>query len=375
MTPTISFRPRPAATAVRGFTLVELLVVIAIIGILVGLLLPAVQSARETARNVGCQNKLKQLGLASQNYMTARTYFPSNAYHPNVGTSWPTWEVFSGLYAVLPFLEEQALYDRIRAAFGGSNSGTAYSLGRSRIEAYICPSDLPMQTATKWGPANYAWSFGSNLAAVPNRSSANGFTHGESRGTNNVGGSGGTGGTPRVEPADSWPGREPSDFRDGLSNVIMASEMLCGTGNGKASGAGAPAVFPRNMVLGASDVYGGVANKDFPTETEIAAMGAANGAATEWSGQNGGGWGWRGIYSSAIHTAVPPNWPFPSGGPSSPGQMYDGSWGAFPPRSRHANSVNVVMVDGSTKSVSNTIDVLTFQRLGHRRDGAKVSLE
>jgi len=353
-----------------GFTLVELLVVIAIIGILVGLLLPAVQTARESARRSACQNKMRQVATAAHTYLSARQSFPANAYHPNPGTAWATWEILSGLYAILPYMEEQQLYDRIRASLSSTTSGTMYTLIRGNVQAYMCPSDLPMET-NKWGPANYAWSYGSQQTSVPSRSSANGFTHSESRGLNNIGGSGGTGGTPRTEGNDSWPGFSPSDFRDGLTNVLMASEMLCGTGAGKASGAAAPRVFPRNMVLGATDAYTPVVNKDFPTAAEIAAIGAANAAASEWSGQNGAQWGWRGIYSSAINTFVPPNWEFPSGGNGSPGQMYDSGSGAFPPRSRHPGGVTAAMADGAVTWVADTIDPLTFQRMGHRRDGAK----
>src|SRR5438270_10217580 len=95
-----------------GFTLVELLVVIAIIGILVALLLPAIQAAREAARRSQCQNHLKQIGLALQNYHTARNHFPKGFVSTGSGAieAW-AWSTF-----LLPYLEEQAIFDQMRPA-------------------------------------------------------------------------------------------------------------------------------------------------------------------------------------------------------------------------------------------------------------------
>jgi prepilin-type N-terminal cleavage/methylation domain-containing protein len=93
----------------RGFTLVELLVVIAIIGILVALLLPAIQAAREAARRAQCQSNLKNIALALQNYHTARKQFPTGFIsQPDAVEAW-SWSTFA-----LPYLEEQAIYDRLR---------------------------------------------------------------------------------------------------------------------------------------------------------------------------------------------------------------------------------------------------------------------
>src|SRR5262245_17750932 len=86
----------------RGFTLVELLVVIAIIGILVALLLPAIQSARESARRAQCVNNLKQLGIACHNYHDRYKQIPVGAY----SCCWGTWQI-----AILPFIEEKQLAD------------------------------------------------------------------------------------------------------------------------------------------------------------------------------------------------------------------------------------------------------------------------
>src|SRR6187401_3085395 len=96
-------RYRGARRQLRGFTLVELLVVIAIIGVLVALLLPAVQAAREAARRMSCQNNLKQLGLACHNYADIVGVLPP------AGTS---SNEFSWCVHILPFIEQKNLYDQ-----------------------------------------------------------------------------------------------------------------------------------------------------------------------------------------------------------------------------------------------------------------------
>lgn len=147
-----------------GFTLVELLVVIAIIGVLVGLLLPAVQAAREAARRMSCSNNLKQIGLASHNYHDVHNTLPWNsdsgdqAAHPNnIPMRHPQnrWMQFSWLTMVLPFIEQQPLYDQI-------NWNTAESmkhpdnnpLARTVISSYLCPSNS--QDAMRISPAQRA---------------------------------------------------------------------------------------------------------------------------------------------------------------------------------------------------------------------------
>ncbi len=108
VSPKLGLASRRDAATLCGFTLVELLVVIAIIGILVALLLPAIQAAREAARRAQCQNHLKQLALACINYESAKKHMPPGfVSQPHITEAWG-WGVF-----ILPYIEEQAIYDQL----------------------------------------------------------------------------------------------------------------------------------------------------------------------------------------------------------------------------------------------------------------------
>jgi prepilin-type N-terminal cleavage/methylation domain-containing protein/prepilin-type processing-associated H-X9-DG protein len=134
-----------------AFTLVELLVVISIIGVLMALLLPAIQAAREAARRTQCINKLKQIGLALQNHHDAKKHFPSGANINNdpidssrAGISWNVM--------VLPYLELGSLYSEIKPLPNGAASSTAHE--STLVDAYICPT-ADEQTSHEKG-ANYS---------------------------------------------------------------------------------------------------------------------------------------------------------------------------------------------------------------------------
>ena len=149
-----------------GFTLIELLVVITIIAVLIALLLPAVQAAREAARRAQCVNNLKQLGLGVQNYLAAQGCFPplftssnpaGSPASPNQGSgAWPLgWGV-----ALLPHLEQQALFDAANYSFGAFDPTNSRTVSRVKLAAYVCPSEGRGGSvfATSW--CNYAASIG-----------------------------------------------------------------------------------------------------------------------------------------------------------------------------------------------------------------------
>ena len=121
------------SAARRGFTLVELLVVIAIIGILMGLLLPAVQMAREAARRTQCMNNLRQFGLAMHNYESARKAFPESRPLDRAGNRM-AWTIL-----VLDYIEQGNLADLYNKDIPW-NMGTNVAAGQTVIPAFICPS-------------------------------------------------------------------------------------------------------------------------------------------------------------------------------------------------------------------------------------------
>src|SRR5262245_12162676 len=133
-------RSLSAARALRrGFTLVELLAVIAIIGVLVSLLLPAVQAPREAARRMSCTNNQRQMGVALHNFHDANGTFPPGGVTNGAccGTqSGPTWTIF-----ILPYIEQQALYDRYDQTVANEHANNGF-VRTAFVKTYSCPDDM-----------------------------------------------------------------------------------------------------------------------------------------------------------------------------------------------------------------------------------------
>ncbi|MEM7454075.1 MAG: DUF1559 domain-containing protein [Planctomycetota bacterium] len=154
-----------------GFTLVELLVVIAIIGILIGMLLPAVQQVREAARRINCANNMRQLGLAVMNYESAFQHFPSGVVDSDDDL---TDALHSGLVYLLPNIEQNNVYEQYD--FNSDwKTGTNLTLTQVKIETFLCPSNtsaVGQDGGIPGAPSDYAFNKGSvsTLSALPGSS-------------------------------------------------------------------------------------------------------------------------------------------------------------------------------------------------------------
>jgi prepilin-type N-terminal cleavage/methylation domain-containing protein len=387
-----STRPRP------GFTLVELLVVIAIIGILVALLLPAIQSAREAARRTQCVNNVKQMALAASNYASARKVFPPGRLIPDwaikVGDGWYTQTSYTkyddvqqndttktGFYSVhvwlLPYMEESAVYDLINFHVGqilrltgnGKPLNVNYNAYATAHSLFLCPSDS--NTGVIITENNYRSNFGGSTPFAGRAFDAQEWTgqyNGETV-TLTPGGNGAfTMGTK---------GLQPSAYTDGLSKTAFFSERTKGSGNPDGTPPThadmigwdlAPGGQFTNTLVNPQDVYDSCAQ--YVPKQEGPYVFYASG---RWltdrpppDGDYSNGWPFAGYSNTQYNHVAPPNW-----------TGYDctvGSYIADTPtegaivsaRSMHPGVVVVGFGDGHTSTISDNIDLVVWRALGTR---------
>ena len=203
----------------RGFTLIELLVVIAIIGVLIALLLPAIQAAREAARRSQCVNNLKQMALAASNYVDAHKAYPYGVFHRD-WASQGDHHWWSHLWMLLPYMDQESVY-QISNFSVRPNTPENTTAGYNAIQAFQCPSDpIPERIGTQpWGATNYRGNGGVAPAYI-GTAHANNASGPYPRGMFEI---------IRAQWSGSGAVIRPKNVIDGLSKTVIYSESAKGT--------------------------------------------------------------------------------------------------------------------------------------------------
>jgi prepilin-type N-terminal cleavage/methylation domain-containing protein len=334
----------------RGFTLVELLVVIAIIGILIALLLPAVQAAREAARRSQCSNNLKQIGLALHNYHDTYGEFCAGC----TGTTSPwgahyesTYSYMTGWVSLLPYLEQGPLYDMFSSPqtyngqaynpfgpYAYDGSGRGYFPLQQQVPGLLCPSDGPAHSkgATTQGYTNYHFSFGDRIQ--------NNYTDQTPRGVFG-----------RIKHIGF------NAIQDGSSNTLAVSEALVGSVDGRSN----------RVRGGTAAALSGMSQNPMVVYTRVDPNDNKRLTSPTW-GYKGRFWGEGHGHVAWITTVIPPNGPSGACGESQ--WCY---WGIFPPNSNHPGGVSGLLCDGSVRFISETIDTGDLTAPEPERSGAIAS--
>jgi prepilin-type N-terminal cleavage/methylation domain-containing protein/prepilin-type processing-associated H-X9-DG protein len=339
----------------NAFTLVELLVVITIIGILIALLLPAVQGTREAARRMQCSNSLRQLGLAMQSYVTACEQLPNAGWlAPNpVPTGMNSYlSDYSPLAKLLPYCEQANLQDLINFKVYMGHVGKddlpieLRPAAATVVSVFLCPSDsekpihdikLPKGTAIPVAGTNYAMNSGDGMDPY------NG-TYGFMANPNN--------GLCYVSAKLTL-----TDIKDGTSHTIAFTESLRGPCD----------TLPKTSTPD-MQVYRAQASTTVPSVDAVDAggIGVLLSSATGWDGSRLSYW-LRGCVPGgpSLNGRFTPNSPIPD--------MTGGSAKVTAARSRHPGGVNVGFCDGSVRFVNDSIDRTAWHALWTRAGGEIVS--
>ena len=342
----------------RGFTLVELLVVIAIIGILIALLLPAVQAAREAARRSQCSNKLKQLGLALHNYYDTNKAFPSTPGGNFRAPSPVNWMRWGGVASLLPYLEQNAIYDQIDFTLHWEHSVNLPATRTPINAALTCPSDPGSSTeVANTAPCSYCFSRGPQAVWDVGAGREAGFSDGH-----------------------FWP--TFASIRDGSSNTLAMAESQLGRNQGAWSTTSNRPPQPFYMVRVGSNLTQSIAGEQYVFKNTQPYMDIINNYYAACLASYAGG----GYYNEAddasfywaagrthqgtvITTLVGPN-----AGPGCDDNTSITEARIREPSSFHPGGVLGVKADGSVSFISETINQAIWIAFGSRNGGESVEL-